>query len=131
MQQWIDVSEFQGSVDWKKVAGKVKGAFIKVADGDKQDPTYAPERIIEVRGAKLTWGPAAMACGVLGGRRRLTRERSVTLIRSAATRSTDRRARGARAPGLPQHSPNEFREAAQLDGVRSSEPQSVLASVQA
>ena len=46
--------------------------------------------------------PAALARGVLGGRRRLAAERSVKPVSPAATRSRDRRARAARAPALRQ-----------------------------
>jgi lysozyme len=57
MKQLIDVSEFQGSIDWKKVRGKVDGAFVRVADGDHKDPTYNATRVKEIRAAKLPWGP--------------------------------------------------------------------------
>ena len=56
-QELIDVSQFQGSIDWRKVAGRVQGVFVKVADGDLKDPTYAPERVAQIRAAGLVWGP--------------------------------------------------------------------------
>jgi GH25 family lysozyme M1 (1,4-beta-N-acetylmuramidase) len=57
VQQLIDVSQYQGSIDWGKVATAVRGAFVKVADGDKKDPTYGPGRVSEIRAAGMLWGP--------------------------------------------------------------------------
>ena len=57
MKGMIDVSEHNGSVDWKRVAGRMGGTYIRVADGDHRDPTYGPQRVAEIRANKLTWGP--------------------------------------------------------------------------
>lgn len=57
MKSMIDVSEHNGSVDWKKVAGRMAGAYVRVADGDHRDPTYGPKRVAEIRANKLVWGP--------------------------------------------------------------------------
>ena len=57
MKAMIDVSEHNGSVDWKKVAGRMGGAYVRVADGDHRDPTYGPKRVAEIRANKLIWGP--------------------------------------------------------------------------
>jgi GH25 family lysozyme M1 (1,4-beta-N-acetylmuramidase) len=57
MKGMIDVSEHNGSVDWKRVSGRMAGAYVRVADGDHHDPTYGPERIAEIRANKLVWGP--------------------------------------------------------------------------
>lgn len=57
MADFLDVSEHNGSVDWKKVAGRVKGVYVRIADGDYRDKFYGDQRIKEIRAAKLTWGP--------------------------------------------------------------------------
>ena len=57
MKEMIDVSEHNGSVDWKKVARRVRGAYVRIADGDHRDPLYGPERVAEIRASKLIWGP--------------------------------------------------------------------------
>ncbi|HEY6637764.1 MAG TPA: GH25 family lysozyme [Solirubrobacterales bacterium] len=57
MKAMVDVSEHNGSVDWKKVAGRMGGAYVRVADGDHRDSTYGPERVAEIRANKLIWGP--------------------------------------------------------------------------
>lgn len=57
MTDLIDVSEHNGSVEWKKVAGAVDGAYVRIADGDHRDPLYTQQRVDELRDAKLTWGP--------------------------------------------------------------------------
>jgi len=57
MKAMIDVSEHNGSVDWKRVGRGMAGAYVRVADGDHRDPTYGPRRVTELRAAKLTWGP--------------------------------------------------------------------------
>ncbi len=53
----IDVSEHNGSVDWKKASRRVRGAYVRVADGDHRDPLYGPKRVAEIRASKLIWGP--------------------------------------------------------------------------
>jgi GH25 family lysozyme M1 (1,4-beta-N-acetylmuramidase) len=57
MAELIDVSEHNGSVDWKKVAARVDGAYVRIADGDHRDPRYSQQRVDELRATKLTWGP--------------------------------------------------------------------------
>lgn len=57
MKEMIDVSEHNGSVDWKKVSGRVAGAYVRIADGDHRDRFYGLDRAAEIRSAKLTWGP--------------------------------------------------------------------------
>jgi len=57
MKAMIDVSEHNGSVDWNRVGRGMAGAYVRVADGDHRDPTFGPQRVTEIRTAKLTWGP--------------------------------------------------------------------------
>ena len=52
-----DVSEHQGNVDWKKVAGKHKLGIIRVADGDHRDPWYTEDRVRSAREAGLLLAP--------------------------------------------------------------------------
>ena len=57
MQEFIDVSEHNGDVDWRRAATRVKGAYVRIADGDQRDKVYGEERVKALRAAKLTWGP--------------------------------------------------------------------------
>jgi lysozyme len=57
MKAMIDVSEHNGSVDWKQVGRRMGGVYVRVADGDHRDPTYGPQRVAEIRASNLTWGP--------------------------------------------------------------------------
>lgn len=52
-----DVSEHNGSVDWRKVAvGANEFAFIRVADGDHRDGFYSKQRVHEMRQARVVVG---------------------------------------------------------------------------
>lgn len=52
-----DVSEHQGDVDWKKVAGDHELAFVRVSDGDHRDPFYTEGRVRAIREAGLLLAP--------------------------------------------------------------------------
>jgi GH25 family lysozyme M1 (1,4-beta-N-acetylmuramidase) len=57
MPELIDLSENNGSVDWKKIAARVNGAYVRIAEGDHRDKFYGQQRVDEIRASKLTWGP--------------------------------------------------------------------------
>jgi GH25 family lysozyme M1 (1,4-beta-N-acetylmuramidase) len=52
-----DVSEHQGDVDWKRVAGDHELAIVRVSDGDHRDPFYTEGRVDAARAARLLLAP--------------------------------------------------------------------------
>jgi GH25 family lysozyme M1 (1,4-beta-N-acetylmuramidase) len=52
-----DVSEHQGDVDWKRVAGDHELAIVRVSDGDHRDPFYTEARVKAARQAGLILAP--------------------------------------------------------------------------
>jgi GH25 family lysozyme M1 (1,4-beta-N-acetylmuramidase) len=52
-----DVSEHQGDVDWKRVAGDHELAIVRVSDGDHRDPFYTEARVESARKAGLLLAP--------------------------------------------------------------------------
>ncbi len=58
MERLVDVSQFQGDIDWRKVAGGgITGAFVRIADGNIRDPFYGRARVKALQEAGITWGP--------------------------------------------------------------------------
>jgi GH25 family lysozyme M1 (1,4-beta-N-acetylmuramidase) len=58
MPKFIDVSEHQGDIDWKRVrAARVRAAYVRVADGTHNDVFYKRARVDALRGTGLRWGP--------------------------------------------------------------------------
>jgi GH25 family lysozyme M1 (1,4-beta-N-acetylmuramidase) len=57
-RQGVDVSMWQGSIDWKAAADRVAFAFCKSTQGTNWvDPTFNPARVAALRGAGIRFGP--------------------------------------------------------------------------
>ena len=52
-----DVSEYQGDVDWKKVASRHALAIARISDGDHRDPWYTQTRLRAIEKAGLLFAP--------------------------------------------------------------------------
>ena len=52
-----DVSEYQGDVDWKKVAKRHELAIVRISDGDYRDPWYTKARLTAIKEAGLLFAP--------------------------------------------------------------------------
>lgn len=57
-RQGIDISEFQGSVDWNKIARTCSFVFVKATQGEHWiDPYFTRERVRMIHSSNLPFGP--------------------------------------------------------------------------